>query len=84
MKNSTEEHSRLLSELPEVARQEARSSNLLILTKTNSLSRVHRPAYIDYVGIKRFDDQGNVVGEDRFIGLFSSSFYNNSALMYLY
>ncbi|WP_278382663.1 NAD-glutamate dehydrogenase [Pseudoalteromonas distincta] len=79
MKNSTEEHTRLLSELPEVARQEARSSNLLILTKTNSVSRVHRPAYIDYVGIKRFDNEGNVIGEDRFIGLFSSSFYNNSA-----
>ncbi|BDF94442.1 MULTISPECIES: NAD-glutamate dehydrogenase [Pseudoalteromonas] len=79
MKNSTEEHSRLLSDLPEVARQEARNNNLLILTKTNSLSRVHRPAYIDYVGIKRFDDEGNVIGEDRFIGLFSSSFYNNSA-----
>ncbi|MEJ6475340.1 NAD-glutamate dehydrogenase [Pseudoalteromonas piscicida] len=79
MKNSGDDHSRLLSELPEVARKEARSHNLLILTKTNSLSRVHRPAYIDYVGIKRFDDEGNVIGEDRFIGLFSSSFYNNSA-----
>ncbi|TGE85974.1 NAD-glutamate dehydrogenase [Pseudoalteromonas sp. KS88] len=79
MKNVTDDHTRLLSELPEVARQEARSSNLLILTKTNSLSRVHRPAYIDYVGVKRFDDEGNVIGEDRFIGLFSSSFYNNSA-----
>ncbi|RXE84975.1 NAD-glutamate dehydrogenase [Pseudoalteromonas sp. A757] len=80
MKNSGDDHSRLLSELPEVARKEARSNNLLILTKTNSLSRVHRPAYIDYVGIKRFDDEGNVIGEDRFIGLFSSSFYNNSAV----
>jgi glutamate dehydrogenase len=79
MKNSDAEHTRLLSELPEVARQEARSSNLLILTKTNSLSRVHRPAYIDYVGVKRFDDKDNVIGEDRFIGLFSSNFYNNSA-----
>ncbi len=79
MKNATEEHTRLLSDMPEVARQEARSNNLLILTKTNSVSRVHRPAYIDYVGIKRFDDKGNVIGEDRFIGLFSSSFYNNSA-----
>ncbi|MBQ4832458.1 NAD-glutamate dehydrogenase [Pseudoalteromonas sp. MMG010] len=79
MKHTTEEHSRLLSELPEVARLEARSANLLILTKTNSVSRVHRPAHIDYVGIKRFDDEGNVIGEDRFIGLFSSSFYNNSA-----
>ncbi|KID56810.1 NAD-glutamate dehydrogenase [Pseudoalteromonas luteoviolacea] len=78
MKNSSES-SRLLSELPEVARLEARSKNLLILTKTNSQSRVHRPAHIDYVGIKRFDEEGNVIGEDRFIGLFSSSFYNNSA-----
>jgi glutamate dehydrogenase len=79
MKNSSSESSRLLSELPEVARKEARSKNLLILTKTNSLSRVHRPAYVDYVGIKRFDEKGQVIGEDRFIGLFSSSFYNNSA-----
>ncbi|KAF7785705.1 glutamate dehydrogenase [Pseudoalteromonas rubra] len=79
MKNSSHDGGRLLSELPEVARKEARSKNLLILTKTNSQSRVHRPAYIDYVGIKRFDEQGNVIGEDRFIGLFSSSFYNNSA-----
>ncbi|WP_105168427.1 NAD-glutamate dehydrogenase [Pseudoalteromonas sp. T1lg23B] len=79
MKKSADDQGRLLSELPEVARKEARSNNLLILTKTNSLSRVHRPAYVDYVGIKRFDDKGNVIGEDRFIGLFSSSFYNNSA-----
>lgn len=79
MKNTDAEHTRLLSELPEVAQREARSSKLLILTKTNSLSRVHRPAYIDYVGVKRFDDNGNVIGEDRFIGLFSSNFYNNSA-----
>ncbi|MBD1581406.1 NAD-glutamate dehydrogenase [Pseudoalteromonas sp. S16_S37] len=79
MKKSADAQGRLLSELPEVARKEARSDNLLILTKTNSLSRVHRPAYVDYVGIKRFDNKGNVIGEDRFIGLFSSSFYNNSA-----
>jgi glutamate dehydrogenase len=79
MKNSSENKSRLVSSLPEIARKEAHSDNLLILTKTNSVSRVHRPAYIDYIGIKRFDDNGVAIGEDRFIGLFSSSFYNNSA-----
>lgn len=79
MKNSEEEKVRLLSDLPEIARKEAQNEHLLILTKTNSLSRVHRPAYIDYIGIKRFDKNGQVVGEDRFIGLFSSNFYNNSA-----
>ena len=51
MKNSNESKARLLSELPEIARKEAHSDNLLILTKTNSVSRVHRPAYIDYIGI---------------------------------
>ncbi|WP_199611582.1 NAD-glutamate dehydrogenase [Flocculibacter collagenilyticus] len=79
MKNSVSNKVRKFSELPTSARKEALSDNLLILTKTNSKSRVHRPAYIDYIGIKRFDDEGNVIGEDRFIGLFSASFYNNRA-----
>ena len=33
---------------------------------------VHRPAYLDYVGVKTFDEHGEVVGERRFLGLFSS------------
>ena len=69
----------LLSELPESGRKQALSNALLILTKTNNKSRVHRPAYIDYVGVKKFDKDGKVIGEDRFIGLYSSSLYNNSA-----
>lgn len=69
----------MLSELPERGRLQALSNSLLILTKTNNKSRVHRPAYIDYIGIKRFDKSGKVVGEDRFIGLYSASLYNNSA-----
>lgn len=69
----------MLSELPERGRVQALNNSLLILTKTNNKSRVHRPAYIDYIGIKRFDKSGKVVGEDRFIGLYSASLYNNSA-----
>lgn len=79
MKNSKSERDRVLSNIPDSARSEALSKNPLMLTKTNSRSRVHRPAYMDYVGIKRFDDHGNVVGEDRFIGLYSAAFYNSSA-----
>ncbi|AWL11897.1 Glutamate dehydrogenase [Saliniradius amylolyticus] len=79
MKNSISNRERLLSNLPLSARQETLSNNPLILTKTNSKSRVHRPAYMDYIGIKEFDKSGNVVGEHRFIGLFSSTFYNASA-----
>jgi glutamate dehydrogenase len=79
MKNSITERDRVLSNIPDSARTEALSKNPLMLTKTNSRSRVHRPAYMDYVGIKQFDEQGNVVGEDRFIGLYSAAFYNSSA-----
>ena len=69
----------MLSELPESGRKQALSQALLILTKTNNKSRVHRPAYIDYIGVKKFGKDGKVIGEDRFIGLYSSSLYNNSA-----
>ncbi|MBM7071915.1 NAD-glutamate dehydrogenase [Shewanella sp. 202IG2-18] len=69
----------MLSSFSETARKEALDSSLLILTKSNSKSRVHRPAYIDYVGVKRFNDAGKVIGEDRFIGLYASNVYNRSA-----
>ncbi|MBE1301660.1 MAG: NAD-glutamate dehydrogenase [Alteromonadaceae bacterium] len=78
MKKSISKRDRLLSALPSSAREETLSQNPLILTKTNSKSRVHRPAYMDYVGIKTFDKNGNVIAEDRFIGLYSASFYNSS------
>ncbi|SHG88343.1 NAD-glutamate dehydrogenase [Ferrimonas marina] len=68
----------LLSQLPEAARKHALGPDYLILTKTNAKSRVHRPAYIDYIGVKRFNDQGQVVGEHRFIGLYASTMYNQS------
>ncbi|WP_419209657.1 NAD-glutamate dehydrogenase [Photobacterium leiognathi subsp. mandapamensis] len=69
-----------LSSLPESARIEAQKPDLLILTKSNAKSRIHRPAYIDYVGIKRFDNKGNVIGEHRFIGLYASTAYHQTAM----
>lgn len=69
---------RVLSDLPPAAREAALDKNALVLTKTNSRSKVHRPAYIDYVGVKRFDKDGNTIGEDRFIGLYAANFYNSS------
>ncbi|PCI62514.1 MAG: NAD-glutamate dehydrogenase [Gammaproteobacteria bacterium] len=80
MKNSKGTSNRLISTLSETGREMAMGDNHLILTKTNSRSRVHRPAHLDYIGIKRFDSQGKVIGEERFIGLFGSAFYTNSAL----
>ncbi|MFE3830418.1 NAD-glutamate dehydrogenase [Streptomyces sp. NPDC059092] len=66
------------SRLPADARAKAREHKLLVLTKANSRATVHRPGYLDYVGVKKFDDKGNVVGERRFLGLFSSAAYTES------
>ncbi|GHE72218.1 NAD-glutamate dehydrogenase [Streptomyces longispororuber] len=64
--------------LPADARAKAREHKLLVLTKANSRATVHRPSYLDYVGVKKFDAEGNVVGERRFLGLFSSVAYTES------
>ncbi|KMO96932.1 NAD-glutamate dehydrogenase [Streptomyces roseus] len=64
--------------LPDDARAKAREHRLLVLTKANSRATVHRPSYLDYVGVKKFDAEGNVVGERRFLGLFSSAAYTES------
>lgn len=54
----------------------AKLKDALILTKTNARSRVHRVGYMDYIGILEFDAKGRIVGEQRFLGLFTSSAYN--------
>ena len=48
----------------------------LIITKSNERSLVHRRVHMDYVGVKIFDDTGNLTGERRFVGLFTSSAYS--------
>ena len=48
----------------------------LILTKTNARATVHRPGYMDYIGVLSFDDTGKPVCEERFLGLYTSSAYN--------
>jgi glutamate dehydrogenase len=52
---------------------------LLIIAKANVHARVHRRVYLDYVGVKRFDASGNLIGEHRIIGLFTSTAYTRSA-----
>ncbi len=55
-----------------------REPQLIIVTKANVRSTVHRNVHMDYVGVKRFDKQGKVVGERRFVGLFTSVAYNQT------
>ncbi|MGH8299068.1 MAG: NAD-glutamate dehydrogenase, partial [Steroidobacteraceae bacterium] len=59
-------------------RARARERELLVLTKANSVSTVHRAEYLDYAGVKSFDGRGRVTGEHRFLGLWTSSAYHRS------
>ncbi|MEE2777057.1 MAG: NAD-glutamate dehydrogenase [Acidobacteriota bacterium] len=55
----------------------AQEPELLVLTKANSRSTVHRPIYLDYIGIKRFDATGRVIGEHQILGLYTDRAYNS-------
>lgn len=68
------------SKLPDAVKAKAREKRLLVLAKANSRSTIHRPAYLDYVGVKTFGPDGEVVGERRFLGLLSSAAYTESLL----
>ena len=72
---SAERHRKPLSP---VMSEFARRNELLIITKASSRATVHRPVYMDYVGVRRFDADGNVSGERRFVGLLTSSAYNRN------
>jgi glutamate dehydrogenase len=67
--------SRSFAMLPELQRKLVYAPNLLIITKASARSTVHRPAHLDYIGIKRLTDDGQVEGEWRFLGLYTSRAY---------
>jgi glutamate dehydrogenase len=70
--------SRSFAALPPAARARAVDSQLLIQTKANSRSTVHRPSYLDYVGVKRIGAGGEVTGEYRFLGLYTHVAFSES------
>ncbi len=72
------ETSRSFAALPPAVRTLARDPQPLIVTKANSHSTVHRPGYLDYVGVKTFGPAGEVIGERRFLGLFTSAAYTEN------
>ncbi|MFI7021880.1 NAD-glutamate dehydrogenase [Micromonospora sp. NPDC049900] len=69
---------RALSSMTPEAHEKVTEKRLLIITKANSRATVHRSAYLDYIGFKIFDAEGRVVGERRFLGLFSTAAYRTS------
>ena len=48
----------------------------VVVAKSNMRSRVHRRAYTDYIGVKRYGSDGAPCGEVRFVGLFTSEAYD--------
>ena len=52
--------------------------NLLVLTKANLQATVHRPGDLDYIAVKDYDADGRMVGEKRFLGLFTSAAYSST------
>ncbi|MGS1094444.1 NAD-glutamate dehydrogenase [Aquamicrobium terrae] len=52
----------------------------LIVTKANAKSSVHRRIYLDYVGVKTYTQTGELAGELRIVGLFTSTAYTRSVM----
>ena len=66
------------SRLPvsEDARRFLHGNRLVLVSKSTHKSTVHRIVHMDVISLKRFDDQGQVNGEVRFVGLFTSMAYS--------
>ncbi|AMN67579.1 NAD-glutamate dehydrogenase [Psychrobacter sp. P11G5] len=61
--------------LPKELKQLLTEPRVLMLSKSSRVSPIHRPVYMDFLGIHKFDDNGRLVGEYRFIGLLTSQAY---------
>ncbi len=56
-----------------------REPSPVIVAKSNLQSRVHRRVAMDYIGVKRYREDGEVIGETRFVGLFTAEAYLSPA-----
>jgi len=72
LRHSSAVGSASFAKLPSEVQALARSPHALVLTKANSRSTVHRPLYLDYIGVKRFE-RGEVCGERRFLGIYTAA-----------
>ncbi|WP_116044918.1 NAD-glutamate dehydrogenase [Amycolatopsis palatopharyngis] len=62
------------------AAEKALAPELLVLTQASAPSTVHRPIYPYYVGVKTFDEHGEVTGEHRFLGMFTTTALHEDVL----
>jgi glutamate dehydrogenase len=68
-----------LASLSPDVRQRIEEGDLLVISKTNAYSSVHRRARMDYIGVRKVDPDGEILGESRLIGLFTSKAYMEPA-----
>ncbi len=68
-----------LAELPADLQARYTSGDLLVITKANSVSTVHRRVKLDYIGVRIVDDNGELCGEARLLGIFTSKAYMTPA-----
>jgi glutamate dehydrogenase len=68
----------ILKDLPAEAVKLILSQKMLILQKTNERSTVHRPAYMDVIMVKQFNNKGEVIGAECFFGLYTAVVYNST------
>ncbi len=75
LRRTGQQRSGAFARLPQRIRSIAHLPRTLTLTKSNARSTVHRPVPMDYIGVKRFDEQGRVIGERRLLGLLTGRAY---------
>ncbi len=68
-----------LSDIEPNLRARIEGGDLLIYSKTNRVSTVHRRTRMDYIGVRRVSPDGTIVGELRLVGLFTSKAYMEPA-----
>ncbi|MFZ3144541.1 NAD-glutamate dehydrogenase [Psychrobacter glacincola] len=76
--SSEDQLSKSFDELPSNLKRLLTAPQVLVLSKSSRVSPVHRPVYMDFLGIHKFDDNSKLIGEHRFIGLFTAQAYQFS------
>ena len=66
------------SNMPRDVRSVNASDGIISIAKANRRATVHRPIHMDTIGIELRDGDGVIVGEHRFVGLFTSHAYSLS------
>ncbi len=69
---------RELESMPPEVREFVSRFDILVVTKSNRVSRVHRPVLMDVIAVKEFDGDGRVVALHLVVGLFTAGAYNRS------